>query len=238
MNYTYNELNLHIRKLQKRAVLSLSAILLTLISIGFAILCIPSFAAVIFSVIAISCVVCLLYIGRIEKNEGKNCKPIIFVADDRFSFEKTVTVFEELTAEDNRLSVSKDLLFFKINSIFRLRTILYRTVNFDKNDFNKAKATINNKANKKFNISPRVSRFDAKNMMRFNIIYADVLNDALSQLVSQNANHNLTRVEGIINIVITGNQIIIPPLYGDCDLIEISRYKNTVKFIKQFLLNK
>ena len=44
------ELRLHIKRLQKRAVLSLIAILLTIISIGFGILflLVPSFIAVIF----------------------------------------------------------------------------------------------------------------------------------------------------------------------------------------------
>lgn len=74
--------------------------------------------------------------------------------------------------------------------------------------------------------------------MRFNIIYTDTLNDTLYQFVSQNANRNLTRVEGIINIAIIGNRIMIPPIYGDCDLAEISRYKDTIKFINKFLLKQ
>ena len=74
-------------------------------------------------------------------------------------------------------------------------------------------------------------------MMRFNIICTDVLNDALYQFLSQNANRNLTRVEGIINIAVVGNQLMIPPLYNECDLAEISRYKGVIKFINQVLLN-
>jgi hypothetical protein len=74
-------------------------------------------------------------------------------------------------------------------------------------------------------------------MMRFNIICADALNDALYQFLSKNANRNLTRVEGIINIAIINNQIIVPPIYGECDLAEISRYKGVIKFINQVFLN-
>ena len=73
--------------------------------------------------------------------------------------------------------------------------------------------------------------------MRFNIICTDVLNDALYQFLSQNANRNLTRVEGIINIAVVGNQLMIPPLYNECDLAKISRYKGVIKFINQVLLN-
>ena len=74
-------------------------------------------------------------------------------------------------------------------------------------------------------------------MMRFNIICTDKLNDALYKYLSQNANRNLTRVEGIINIAIVGNEIIIPPIYGECDLAEIGRYKGVIGFINRFFLN-
>jgi hypothetical protein len=77
---------------------------------------------------------------------------------------------------------------------------------------------------------------EAGKMMRFNIICTDVLNDALYQFLSQNANRNLTRVEGIINIAIVGNRIIIPPIYGDTDFVEIGRYKGVIKFINEVLI--
>ena len=92
--------------------------------------------------------------------------------------------------------------FFRLRKIFKLRTVIYRTNSFDKKDFDNAKDRINKKANKELNISQWVNRMDAGNMMRFNIIYTDVLNDALYQFLSQNANRNLTRVEGIISICI------------------------------------
>lgn len=237
-----NELKLHIKKLQNRATLSSIAILLTILSIGLGILFlfVPSFITIIFFVIAIVSIAYLLYSSHIAKKEQSKTKyePVIFKADSNFSFKEIVTIFEKIADEENKLSTSEDVLFFRLNRIFKLRTILYRTANFDKKDFNNAKDRINKKANKEFNISPWVNRFDARKMMRFNIIYTDTLNDALYQLISQNANHNLTRVEGIINIAIIGNQIIIPPIYGDCDSAEISRYKDTIKFINQILLSK
>lgn len=182
----------------------------------------------------------LLYSSHIAKQELKETKyePVIFRADSSFSFEEIVSIFEKLSNEGNRLSTSEDVFFFRLNIIFKLRIILYRTGDFDKKDFINAKDRINKKANKELSISPWVDRFDARKMMRFNIIYTDILNDALYRLISRNANHNLTRVEGIINIAIIGNQIIIPPIYGDCDLTEISRYKDTIRFINQFFLNK
>ena len=162
---------------------------------------------------------------------------VIFNAHKNLTFEKIVSIFENLTNEENQLSTSEDVRFFRLNKIFKLRTVFYRTDNFNKKDFDNAKDRINKKANKELNISQWVNGTEARNMMRFNIIYTDILNDALYQFLSQNANRNLSRVEGIINIAIVGNQIMTPPLYDECDLAEISRYKGVIKFIDQALLN-
>ena len=236
------ELKLHIKKLQNRATLSLIAILLTIISIGFGILFlfVPSFVAIIFFVIATICIVYLIRSSRTAKKEAKEniYKPVVFNGDKNLTFEEIISIFENLTDEENQLSASENVRFFRLNKVFKLRTVIYRTDNFNKRDFDNAKDRINKKANKELNISQWVNRMEAGNMMRFNIIYSDILNDALYQFLSKNANRNLTRVEGIINIAIVGNQIIIPPLYIECDLAEISRYKGVIKFINQVLVNK
>lgn len=235
------ELKLYIKKLQRRATLCLIAILSTIISIGFGILFlfVSSFVAILFFVIVAICIVYLIHSSRTSKKETKEnvYKPVIFNTDNNLTFEKIVSIFEDLTDKENQLSTSEDVRFFQLNKIFKLRTVIYRTDNFNKKDFDNAKDRINKKANKELNISQWVNRMEASNMMRFNIIYTDILNDALYQFLSHNANRNLTRVEGIINIAIIGNKIIIPPLYSECDLAEISRYKGVIKFINQVLLN-
>ncbi len=235
------ELKLHIKKLQRRATLSLIAILSTIISIGFGILFlfVPSFVAIIFFVIATACIVYLIRSSCTVKKEAKETiyKPVVFNDDKNLTFEKIVSIFENLTDKENQLSTSNDVLFFRLNKIFKLRTVLYRTENFNKKDFDNAKDRINKKVNKELEISQWVNRMEAGKMMRFNIICTNTLNDALYEFISQNANRNLTRVEGIINIAIIGNQILIPPIYGECDLAEISRYKGVIKFINQVLLN-
>ncbi|MBE6977511.1 MAG: hypothetical protein E7438_02575 [Ruminococcaceae bacterium] len=235
------ELKLHIKKLERQAALSLIAILSTIISIGFGILFlfIPSLFAIIFFAIATVCIVYLIHSSRTAKKEAKEAiyKPVIFDADKNLTFEEIVSIFEELTDKENQLSTSKDVRFFHLNKIFRLRTVIYRTNSFNKNEFDSAKNRINKKANEELNISQWVSRDKARKMMRFNIICTNVLNDALYKFISQNANRNLTRVEGIINVAVVGNQVMIPPLYGECDLAEISRYKGVIKFINQVLLN-
>ena len=235
------ELTLHIKKLQRRATLSLIAILSTIISIGFGILFlfVPSFVAIIFFAIATICIVYLIHSSRTAKKEAKEniYKPVVFNGDKNLTFEKIVSIFENLTNEENQLSASEDVRFFRLKKIFKLRTVIYRTDSFNKKDFDNAKDRINKKANKELNISQWGEGTKARNMMRFNIIYTDTLIDALYKFISKNANRNLTRVEGIINIAIVGNQIMIPPLYDECDLAEISRYKSLIKFINQVLLN-
>lgn len=236
------DLKLHIRKLQHRAICSLLFILLAIISIGLGLLLLflPSFTSIIFFVLGIVSIVYLVFSSRSAKREAKNCvyEPVKFIAKQALSWEKLVHIFESLTDKEEQITNSFDVRFYRLNKIFKLRTILYRTEDFYKKDFDNAKERINRKANKQLNISPWVNRFYAGNMMRINIIYTDKLNDCLYSFISQNATRNLTRVEGIINIAIIGDKIIIPPIYGACDLSEISRYKDTIKFINQVLLNK
>jgi len=236
-----DELTLHIKKLYNRALLSLLSILLTITSLGFGILFwfVPSFIAIIFFTIVVISITYLIYSSHIAKKEANETfhKPVVFNAGRNFSFREIIGIFENLTDKDNQLSTSEDVHFFRLNKIFKLRTVLYRTADFNKKEFDNAKDRINKKANRELNITHWVNRTQAHNMMRFNIIFADAQNDTLCHFISQNANRNLTRVEGIINIAIIGNQILIPPIYGECSFAEISRYKGVIKFIDEILLN-
>ncbi|MBR2465784.1 MAG: hypothetical protein IKB38_02495 [Clostridia bacterium] len=235
------ELKLHIKKLQMRTMLYSIAELSVVISIGFGILFlfVPSVISTAFFAVASGGIIYIVHVTRVTKREAEEIiyKPVIFNADNIFSFEKIVNIFKNLTVKENQLSISEDLRFFLLTKIFILRTVIYRTDMFDKKDFDNAKNQINTKANKVLNISQTVNRSVAVKMMRFNIICTDDFNDALYMFISKNANHNLTRVEGVINIAIVGNKIIIPPLYGECDLSEVSRYKRVIKFINNVLLN-
>ena len=67
------ELKLHIKKLQRRATLSLIAILSTIISIGFGILFlfVSSFVAILFFVIVAICIVYLIHSSHTSKKETK-----------------------------------------------------------------------------------------------------------------------------------------------------------------------
>jgi len=117
------ELKLHIKKLQNRATISLIAILLTIISIGFGILFlfVPSFVTIIFFAIAIISILYLIYSSRVARKEAKEIvfKPVVFNAEKNFSFEEIIGIFENLTDKDNQLSTSEDVRFFRLNKIFK-----------------------------------------------------------------------------------------------------------------------
>ena len=232
----------HIKKMQRRSVLSLTAMLAAFLSVVLGILffffdlCV----SVAFFIIVVICAVCLIRIVRSAKREleEKAYEPVRFTAKENLSFEKISDIFENLTEERERISISENVRFFRFCKIFNSRIVLYKTADFNKKEFDSAKDRINKKANKELNISHLVNSTEAAKMVRLNVICADTLNGELSKLMSQNAHHNLTRVEGIINISVVGNEIIIPPIYGECDLMEIGRYKGVVKFIEQIILNK
>ena len=63
----------------------------------------------------------------------------------------------------------------------------------------------------------------------------DSMNSEVNSLLSHNANHNLMRVEGLMNVVLVGDKIIIPPIYGDC-YETIGRYKKIVNFIVENII--
>ena len=144
------ELKLHIKKLQRRATFSLIAILSTIISIGFGILFlfVPSFVSIIFFAITTVCIIYLIHSSRTAKKEVKEnvYKPVIFNTDNNLNFQKIASIFENLTNEENQLSTSEDVRFFRLKKIFKLRTVIYRTDDFNKKDFDNAKDSINKKA--------------------------------------------------------------------------------------------
>ena len=232
-----NELQLHMKKLQARAALSVAAILAAVICLVFGVifLLIPSGVAVPCFILACIAIAYLVYAKRTARTEEKQggFEPVVLSAGRRLPFREVAAFFEGITETQDQLSSSEDVRFFKADHLFKLRAIVYRTDCFDKKAFDGAKGRINQRANKALNISPWTSLSEARNMMRFNIVCTDTLNDELLRLLSQNALRGLTRAEGVILMAIVGSQVMIPPLYGDCDLSDIRRYKSVIRFIQQ-----
>ena len=117
-----------------------------------------------------------------------------------------------------------------------LTTIIYRTDNFSKREFDNAKKRILRKATKEFNLShSNYDKYKIYKTIQLNIICLDSMNSEVNSLLSHNANHNLMRVEGLMNVVLFGDKIIIPPIYGEC-YETIGRYKKIVNFIVENII--
>jgi len=234
----------HIKKLQSRSarfhvifMLTFICFLMDIVMIvyrwlwGIAILSLLVFGGILYII---------GYVRVVRKEERESPRePVVFSSGKNLSYEKLTAMFEAMTDEANHLSTSNDVHFFRLNHIFQLRIVLFKTALFNKKEFDAAKARINKKANTVLNISQYaygVFSPEQQKKMRFNIICAGTMNDALYHLISQNALRNLERVEGVINIAIIGNQILIPPIYGDCAFAEIRRYKGVIRFIDQVIL--
>ena len=233
------ELKARIKKFTTRSNICLAAILLFIqfFLLGVILLFVPSWIAAIFLTFAACFMGIIVYIHLVIKKEKsvEPNAPIVLDMDKTLSFEDATNIFRSLAAKGDILSLSENLHFFRFKKIFSIRAILYKPESFNKKDFKSAKNKINKKANEQFKISEWVSGSKAAKMMRLNIIFADTINDELKNLVSMPANHNLSRVEGVVNIAIVKNEVFIPPLQSDLYLIHINRYKNTIKFIEEVL---
>ena len=67
------------------------------------------------------------------------------------------------------------------------------------------------------------------------MIYTECVNDALFDYISGDAEILLTRVEGIMNIVVSNDLLIVPLLKPTISIYAIDRYKDMVKMLLEML---
>jgi len=120
-----------------------------------------------------------------------------------------------------------------MNKAFKNRIILINMTDFDKLNFDAIKKRINKKINKEFHVPQWGSYTECYKMMRINLISTDFINEPLYTYLSSNAEELLRRSEGVINLAIVKNRLIVPPLFGDVD--DIDRYKKTIQMLKSLL---
>lgn len=237
-----DDLKAHLRKLTIRATLWVVAVLAAIVSLTFGVAllldrshgAIPCFAVVLLSIAN------LLYINRAAQVETRETipGPVALSSTRSCSFGEAVARLEGITSAEDRLSLSEEVRLFRTKRILTLRVVVYHAASFDKRAYDKARAGINRQANQKWDLSPWVSLSEAAKMMRINLICAEEMNDALRRLLSQNAEHNLRRAEGVIHVGLVGGQLLLPPLYGACDLADLRRYKSVLRFLEQTLLTE
>lgn len=232
-----DNLKLHIKKLKRRAFLNIISLLVVVSTIGVGLLLIivplkMFVEGLLIMLISIPFIVYLVISSKKAKEDAKSIyTPVVFKLGKCLSYSDLIDALENLTFESNRLILSDDVRFYYFKNKFHSRVILYKTDDFNKKEFDNQKSRINKKANKQFGCKQRFTRSEIGSHMRFNIIFANVLNDNLISFFSRNTAQNLRRAEAIFNIAVIGEEVIIPPLYGDCDYGEISCYEKIIKLI-------
>ena len=225
----------HIRKLQARAVIFAVSVVIVFGSIIFAVAFLIARSQIAFVFLAVSAcgIACIVVLHILAKKEAQKTipQPVVLDMPTTVSFVGAIRFFETRSKEENRLSANDQTRFFLCRK--HLRVILYDTENFQKQAFNQAKKNINQKANQTYAVSQETSVLNHAQLMRLNLICAPVLNEELRAFLSQNTAHNLTRVEGVMAVAVVGCQLILPPLYGPCNLIEVNRYKRMVNLLQQ-----
>ena len=179
---------------------------------------------------------CLIVAYKKDANTY-DAKPCVLCEHSGIKYEDLLKRFESLSAKGNRLCLSENLQFFRFKKKQLYTTVIYKTDSFSKSEFDRAKKRINKKANKEFNIPHNIAQYEDEKCFRLNIICLDSMNDEANYLLSLNAEHNLRRAEGLMNIAVVGDKIIIPPIYGDC-YQSVFKYKKIVNFIMQNILEQ
>lgn len=125
--------------------------------------------------------------------------------------------------------------FFRTKNKYTVRIILYGTAEFIKKDYDQEKRRINSKANKLYNIKQSISIKETHKYMRVNLIYTEYLNNALYDYISTDAELMLTRVEGILNLVISNGKLIVPPINPTISIGAIKRYRDMFNMIRKMI---
>lgn len=238
---TENELVKQIDSHQCLAVISLLSILLMAAAAGILAVSLTAkkyvCAALCFAVL-MALLAILIVITKHNKNEEKKSNHYPYEIDypHEFDFEDIKQRLSHLSNNEDCRDFSNESAYFCVlNRNYRNRVLLVNMPDFDKSVFDSKKKRINKSINREFQISQWVSMEKAYKMMRTNIIVANEVNDSLYDLISNNAGTLLRRVEGIISFAIVGNCLIVPPLFGDADILEIGRYKKSIKLIMTIL---
>lgn len=148
-------------------------------------------------------------------------------------------LFEKLlseSGEENVFSISDHSSFFWLKKRpHSIRITLYGTDSFDKKLYDYEKKRINRIANKKYKFSQFVSLYNAKKYLRINLIVAENMNESLKNFISREASETLGRVEGIINLLILKDTLVIPPIAPTYYEYQVKRYSYATDFVIKLL---
>lgn len=225
------ELSKDIKWLSKWNIISGFSLLMTIILFGLFCLFVLSkhfFAAIIILVFMISFIALLVKSNK-SKVDFKHNGPYILDLNNTATFENVLNAFQNYCSEKDFLKIDDNMAFYNISKKFKYRICVMGINEFDKTEYDSLRHRGNKKYNKHYGYKEKVSLSASHRMMRINIIVTNVVNRDLYEYISIGAGHNLSRVEGMINFVICGNKLYVPPINGDTD---ITCYKNSISFVK------
>lgn len=182
-------------------------------------------------------VICLVFFYKNEYSlkEGLILKPFEIQINHTIKYAEVYSALEKSCNSNECFKFSERSAFFRLKNKYNVRVILYGTAEFNKKDYDEEKKKVNRKANKTYNISQWVSVHQSRKQMRINLIYTDCVNKCLSDYIAEDAEILLTRVEGIINLVVSNGKLIVPPLKPTFYMYAIDRYKDMVTMIYNIL---
>lgn len=233
------DFNLYVSRIKKKSVKFLLLAIASLVILGIAgeILIAKRIESLYFFLL-FACMVTYLivfYKKEFSREINLKMKPFEIRMNSTINYANIHNVLVKNCENNKCFDYSEKSAFFMLKKKYNVRVLLYSTEDFNKKEYDEEKKKINRKSNKLYNINHWVAIRKARKPMRLNLIYAECVNDTLFDYISGDAETLLTRVEGIMNIVVSNDLLIVPPLKPTISIYAIDRYKDMVKMLLDML---
>lgn len=194
----------------------------------------------IFSVIV---VVIVLIVGtiftKIEKIISKRMSTrdpyYVIPLKNSISYNELVNKIDGLKNKNIRFDYSDYANVFSFSGRFKYKLLLTHQETFSLDKYKDMKKKVNHLYNRKFKISQKISPRDAASSFTVNIICCDGANNELYSHMSNDAEHCLHRVVGLMEVAIVGNMLIIPSIRTLCEPPAINHYVRFNKLLFELL---
>ncbi len=239
--WTSNELAKHIRLYKRMSVFSQFLTLLMIFAFTFfcAFFTTKALAASIVCLFLCGlCIAALVMVSQYHKHGImlQAHHPYKILLSREFDYDAVKHIFlRQADHKECREFQNGPAFFCFLNRVSHNRFLLIKTPYFDKAGYDSIKQKVNKAVNQEFQVPNWAPSYKVRKMMRINIIVTNEVNDALYRFLSNNAGVLLSRAEGIINFAIVGDYLVIPPLWGENDMMEISRYERSIKTVTKLL---
>lgn len=220
-------------------VLILIYIIIVIIAIFFFGLGIKSKVYVFSIIVAIIFFIIGIIITEIEKMISKKMATrqpyYVIPLRNSISYNELVNKFDGLKNKKTRFDYLDYANVFSINGRFKYKLLLTYQESFSLDNYKEIKKKVNHLYNKKFKISHNISPRDAAASFAVNIICCDKANNELYSHMSNDAEHCLRRVVGLMEIAIVDDTLIIPSIRTLCEPPGINHYVRFNKLLFELL---